>query len=243
MGADIFEGYIGIRVGDEQFVYDTLLILVILLLSLFGFVFRFHYPLFLKMLNELFSTRERQNLFVEPVKNNLFCMGFLNFQALFLCSLFFYLVFCNYTEIQDQHLLSIVGTIGVFFGIIYAFYLIKQCIYVLYGRVFSENGKYKLWSANYHILTYLWGILIYFPVFWLLFEPDRITEALVTFAACYVIFRITLIYMTIRIFYNKNTGLLYLSSYLCAQEIIPLLFLYEGLNYLYNAIEASTLWH
>jgi hypothetical protein len=66
---------------------------------------------------------------------------------------------------------------------------------------------------------------------------------LMLFATFYLLFRFTLIYMTVRIFYNKNTGLLYLSSYLCAQEIIPLLFLYEGLNYLYNTFEASTLCH
>jgi hypothetical protein len=92
-------------------------------------------------------------------------------------------------------------------------------------------------------LLCLWGISLYLPVVWLILDHEHLTETLFLFALFYVLFRFTLIYMTVRIFYNKNTGILYLSSYLCAQEIIPLLFLYEGMNYLYNTIEVSALWH
>ncbi|MDR0394222.1 MAG: DUF4271 domain-containing protein [Tannerella sp.] len=44
------------------------------------------------------------------------------------------------------------------------------------------------------------------------------------------------------IFLNKNTGFLFFSLYLCAQEIIPLVFLYEGLIYMYNIIEKNNIW-
>uniref|UniRef100_UPI003FEF4BAF DUF4271 domain-containing protein n=1 Tax=Parabacteroides distasonis TaxID=823 RepID=UPI003FEF4BAF len=52
-----------------------------------------------------------------------------------------------------------------------------------------------------------------------------------------------IIYKTIRIFHRKNSSFLYISLYLCGQEILPLVFLYEGIIYLYNFIESSTLWH
>ncbi|MDR3261451.1 MAG: DUF4271 domain-containing protein [Tannerella sp.] len=243
MSAAIFEGYVGIRTGDEQFVYDTLLVLIILLLTFFGVIFRAYYPLFMKMIGSLFSTRERRNFFDTSVKSNFFFAGFLKFQALFLCSLFFYAAFFSYTGISNRNLLSAITMLFVFFCIIYVFYLLKRCLYVLYGRVFSENNAYKLWDTNYHILSYLWGISLYFPALWLLLDHRHLMEELILFASFYLLFRFTLIYMTVRIFYNKNTGLLYISSYLCAQEIIPLLFLYEGLNYLYNTFEASTLCH
>jgi hypothetical protein len=177
------------------------------------------------------------------VRSNLFFMSFLKFQAIFLCALFLYLVYCHYTDIQSREFLATGITVGVFFGITYLFYLAKQLMYVLYGRIFSENGKYRLWRSNYDILSYLWGMSLYLPVLWSILQPNHLMDALLAFVIFYLLFRFTIIYMTIRIFYNKNTGLLYLSSYLCAQEIVPLLFLYEGLNYLYNAIEASTLWH
>ncbi|MDR3269370.1 MAG: DUF4271 domain-containing protein [Tannerella sp.] len=243
MGTNILEGYIGIRTGDEQFVYDTLFVLILLLLVSFGFVFRYHYSLFIKMLNDLFSMKERQNLFDAPVKKNLFFTGFLQFQTLFLCALFFFLVYSNYTGTQNPDFLAAGLMIAVFLCVIIVFYLLKQCLYALYGRVFGENGQYRFWSTKYHGLASLWGISLYLPVLWLTFDHTHLTEGLIFFAISYLIPRITLIYMTFRIFYNKNTGLLYLSSYLCAQEIIPLLFLYKGLIYLYNTIEASTLWH
>ena len=49
-----------------------------------------------------------------------------------------------------------------------------------------------------------------------------------------------IIYKTIRIFHRKNSSFLYISLYLCGQEILPLVFLYEGIIYLYNFIESST---
>jgi hypothetical protein len=134
-------------------------------------------------------------------------------------------------------------TLATFFCLTWFFYFLKQNFYALYGRVFNENGKYHRWNTNYHILSYLWGISLYIPVLWLIFDHTHLTEGLILFVISYMIHRITLICMTFRIFYTQNTGILFLSSYLCAQEIVPLLFLYEGLIYLYNTIEASTLWH
>ncbi|MDR2763416.1 MAG: DUF4271 domain-containing protein [Tannerella sp.] len=243
MNTAIFEGYIGIRVGNEQFVYDTFLLLVFSLFTLFAVLFRFYFPLFTRILNELFSTKERQNLFDERVQDNLFFTGFLIFQALFLCSLFIYLVYDNYAGFHDLRIFSIHGMLLLFFGIFCLFYLFKQCMYSLHGFVFSEKENNRQWKAIYRNLSCLWGISLYLPVTWLILDYKHLTGALSLFAFFYGLYRFTLIYMTVRIFYNKNTGILYLSSYLCAQEIVPLLFLYEGMNYLYNTIEVSTLWH
>jgi hypothetical protein len=195
----------------------------------------------MKMMNELFSTRERQNLFYEAEMSNFFCTGFLKFQTLFLCTLFAYLLYCNQTDFQSTDLASIVITTALFFIIISLFYLFKQGMYSLNGHLFGDSRKYKRWNANYHYMSCMWGISLYLPVLWLLFDREHLTAAILLFALIYAAFRFTLIYMTVRIFYSKNTGILYLSSYLCAQEIVPLLFLYEGMNYLYNTIEVSTL--
>jgi MFS family permease len=239
----MFEGYMGIRAGDERLVYDTLLLLVLLLLALFAIIFRIHFPLFVRILNEPFSMKERQSLFDERTRDNPFFTGFLKFQALFLCALFAYLVYGNFIGFQNLRLFSNAGMMMIFFGILGFFYLFKQCMYLLNGFVFSEKDNYKHWNATYHNLFCLWGISLYVPVLWLILDHEHPAETMLLFAFIYACFRFTLIYMTVRIFYNKNTGILYLSSYLCAQEIVPLLFLYEGMNYLYNTIEVSTLWH
>jgi hypothetical protein len=243
MNTVIFEGYTGIRVGDEQFVYDTLLLLVFLLLALFAVLFRYHFSLFTGIVNELFSKKKHQSLFNERMTGNPLFTGFLKFQALFLCGLFGFLVYGNYAGFYNLRLFSTAEMMVLFFCIAGFFYLFKQGMYSLNGFVFSKKESHKQWSAAYRDLSCLWGISLYIPVIWLILDPKHLTEAFFLFALFYAAFRFTLIHMTVRIFYNKNTGILYLSSYLCAQEIIPLLFLYEGMKYLYNTIEVSTLWH
>jgi hypothetical protein len=116
-------------------------------------------------------------------------------------------------------------------------------LYYVYGHILSEKGEYRLWSASYDTISYIWEILLYIPVLWLIFDGQHLSGAVVFFLSVYILFRIAVIYITIRIFYHKKTGFLYLSLYLCAQEIIPLLFLYEGFKYLHNIIQMSTLWH
>jgi hypothetical protein len=243
MNADIFEGYTGIHIGEEQFVYDTLLLLVILLVSFFGLVFRYHASLFMKMLNEFLSTKERHNLFNEPTKDNILFTGFLTFQMMLLSAIFVGLFYFRDLHFDHRNFLSTATPIVVSFCVICLFYFLKQGIYMLNSWIFGDNDTGKRWSNSYHSLSCLWGVSLYLPVAWLILVREPLIPILILFVALYVLFRITLIYMTIRIFYDRKNGLLYLTSYLCAQEIVPLLFLYEGLNYLYNTIETTTLWH
>lgn len=89
----------------------------------------------------------------------------------------------------------------------------------------------------------IWGILLYIPVLLMVFIDINVTIPIFLFSIFYVLYRFAIIYKTIRIFHKKNGGFLYISLYLCGQEILPLVFLYEGMVYLYNFIETSTLWH
>jgi hypothetical protein len=133
--------------------------------------------------------------------------------------------------------------IAVFFGLVVLFYLLKQCLYSIYGYVFNESDKCKLWSRNYRTLFYIWGVLLYLPVLWIIYDSEHLKTILFLFAFSCILYRFAVFHITFRIFYTKKTGMLYFSSYLCAQEIVPLLLLYESLNYLYNVIETNTLWH
>ena len=243
MSTEIFEGYIGIRFGNEQLIRDILFSVVFLLLICFAFIFRSNLPLFMKTIRGFISIKERQNLFDATVKENLFFKSFLKFQTLLLCAIFFYLVYITFFQINDQTIISSFILLGVFFFILILFYLFKNFLYIFYGRVFCEKSRYKLWNTNYDTLSYLWGITLYLPVLWLMFNNNSLKTVSLLYLFSYTLYRISVIYITIRIFYNKNGGILFLTSYLCAQEIIPLLFLYEGLNYLQNVIETSTLWH
>ncbi|MDR2139110.1 MAG: DUF4271 domain-containing protein [Tannerella sp.] len=220
-----------------------LFLLVFLLFVLFAVIFRFYFSLFARIPDVLFSTKERRELFDEQMRDNPLFTGFLKFQTLFLCMLFGYVVYGRYADFQHLRFFSIGEMIMMFFCVSCLFYLFKRSMYSLNGFVFNDKDSNRYWHMVYSNLFYLWGISLYVPVIWLLVDQTHLRGVLFLFALLYAVFRFTLVYMTVRIFYNKNTGILYLSSYLCAQEIVPLLFLYEGINYLYNTIEVSTLWH
>ncbi len=243
MESEIFEGYIGVGLDYGRHIDDIIFIMMLIFLAIFSIIFRIFYPLIWKMMRGLLSVRERQNLFETSMKKNLFFKVFMKFQMLFLCTIFFYLLVGEggYMRLNDFGPAFLL--IGILFIVLYVYYLLKQGIYAIYGQAFSQEDKYSLWRNGYHSLSYIWGTLLYFPTFWLLFDRQHTVYILMLYLALYILYRIALAYTTIRIFYNKNTGFLFLSSYLCAQEIIPLLFIYEGLNYLHNNIDTSTLWH
>ena len=239
---ELFEGYTGIRWGNELLVHDVFLLVFIVLLAVFAFVFHTCYPLFYKMIRGFVSIKERQTLFDEPTKENFFFTGFMGFQTVFLCAIFFYYAYCHFTQSQPWAYFSDFILLALFFIILLFFYLLKQCLYFMYGRLIVGNEKFKLWQTIYQSTFNIWGILLYLPVLWLIFDKNHFTGVLILFGFSYILFRFHIIYIKFRIFYHKYTGLLYFSLYLCAQEIVPLLFLYESLNYLHNVIETSVLW-
>ena len=223
---NIFEGYVGIRLWDGQLVDDVIFSLLLFLFIAFSFVFRTNFQLFVKMLKDAFLVKERQNLFDDVIgKSIFFFRNFMTFQVLFLSSIALIAVgriygFVNYAEWQA--VLSAIGTVFC---------------------VFSDTDKYKLWKTSYNAIMGIWGVSLYVPVLWLVFVGTYVTIPIVMFCILYILCRFVIIYKTIRIFHKKSTGLLYISLYLCGQEILPLVFLYEGMVYLYNFIETSTLWH
>lgn len=239
---DVFEGYTGIRWGSELLIHDFFLLIIIVLLALFALVFRSCYPLIEKMIRGFSAIKERQNLFDTPTKENVFFGGFMRFQTLFLCAVFFFLAYCRITERLYWVFLSDFTLLIGFFLILILFYLLKQSLYFMYGRIMIGKDKYRLWKNNYHASFYFWGVSLYLPVLWLMFDPVHNTGIFILFVFTYILFRFYVIYLKIHIFYPKDAGLLYFSLYLCAQEFIPLLFLYESINYLHNIIEISILW-
>ena len=239
---DVFEGYTGIRWENEQLMNDFFLLIIIVLLASFALVFRTCYPLFEKMIRGFVSMKERQTLFDTPTQENFFFTGFMGFQTLFLCSVFFFLAYCRITESLYWIILSDFIPLIVIFIVLCLFYLLKRILYYIYDRTMTGKEKYTLWKNNYNAAFFIWGISLYLPVLWLMFDHINLSGILILFVFTYILFRFHVIYLKIHIFYHKNTGLLYFCLYLCAQEIIPLLFLYESLNYLHNVIETSVLW-
>lgn len=240
-----FEGYVGIRLWDGQLVDDVIFALLMLLLVVFALVFRLHSRLFVKMVKDAFLVKERQSLFDEVIveKNDLFFRGFLIFQILFLSSLALVAIGKTYGLINYVEWQTVLWATSLFFCVLLLYYVVRRGSYFLLGYVFASPDQYKQWLTSYHAVMGIWSISLYFPVIWLMFVGVYAKWAIALFYLLYIASRFVIIYKTIRIFHTKSTGFLYINLYLCGQEILPLVFLYEGMVYLYNFIETSTLWH
>lgn len=241
--SDLFEGYVGIRLWEEQVVNDLLFTFILSALLFFALVFRFNYRACMKLFNDVIYIKERPSIFEKKFASDFFFRLFMIFQMLFLCSLFAFSCLHKTDNLPfDLTGKSIMGCIAGIFLILWVFYLFKQGLYILTGSVFSDPLKYKLWRNSYVAIMATWGIFLYIPVVWSVFWEAYPTIPIILFVLSYILCRFAVVYKTLRIFHNKNTGLLYISLYLCTQEILPLVFLHEGVTFLYNFIKTSTLW-
>lgn len=239
----LFEGYVGIRLWDGQQMDDIIFAMLLVLFISFAVVFRSNFRLFLKMLKDAVFIKERHSLFESSAGTEWLFRNFMIFQALFLCSIAAFAYDRIRGNLQNMGEKEMFMTIGLFFTVLLLFYQFKRCCFSLLGYVFADPARYRFWKTNYNAIIGTWGVLLYIPVLWLIFVGSHVMIPIMVFVFLYILCRIVIIYKTIRIFHRKNTGLLYISLYLCSQEILPLVFLYEGMVHLYNFIETSTLWH
>jgi hypothetical protein len=242
MDSTYFEGYTGIYLNNMTFSNDILLLAVFILLFIFACVFRFNRPLFGKMIADANANEQRQSIFDTTQKDRFLLNLFMNFQALLLCSIFFFLVCAEYGFFINPDMPETLLTTALLFVVLLVFYFFKRCIYAVFGHVFLESDARKTMFMNCQALFCVWGISLYIPVLWILLIGEYFFVPYSLFIISYLIYRAILIYRFIYIFSYRNTGLLFLSLYLCGQEIIPMVFLYEGLIYMYNIIETNNIW-
>lgn len=239
-----FEGYVGIRLWDGQVMNDLLFTLILSGLLLFALIFRLNYRSCLRMFKDVFYLKERHSIFEKGFASDFYFRQFMIFQTLFLCSIFaFSYLYNNQYFTFDLTNQTILLCIGIIFAIILSFYFFKRALYSLTGNIFSDQNRYKVWKNSYDAIMGTWGILLYIPVTWSALWGMYPVIPVILFIISYFLCRFAIVHKTLRIFHKKNTGILYISLYLCAQEILPLVFLYEGIVYLYNFIKTSTLWH
>jgi hypothetical protein len=239
-----FEGYVGIRLWEGQMINDLLFAMLLGQLVIFSVVFRANHRLFSKMIRDMAQVKDRLSLFEEVSGNETIFRNFMTLQSLFLCSISIFLISRNEGYIiYYPDLTDCLKLIALIFIILFTFYLLKQAMYIAVGSVFATPDQYRIWRTGYSAATGLWGVSLYIPVLWISFIGSHERIAAIMFAALFIAWRLSIIYKSIRIFNIKSIGILYISLYLCALEILPLLFLFEGIKYLYNFIDELALWY
>ena len=238
----MFEGYVGIRLWDGQGVDDLVFTLLIVLFVSFALVFRTHTRLFIRMTRDVIYVKERENLFENVKGSEFFFHNFMIAHALILCGLCMFSIIRaegTYTQLMEEKTLP---SLALIVGVIILYYVFKNLLYAIFSFVFLDAEKFKFWKVSYNAIIGTWGISLYIPVLWLIFVNTNIQIPVILFAFFYLASRFVIIYKTVRIFHKKNDGYLYLSLYLCGQEILPLYFLGKAIMICITLYESSTLW-
>ena len=237
-----FEGYTGTNLHSISLSNDIMICIVLLLFTGFASIFRLNIPLFEKMLSNINAGEQRQSIFESTEKDSFLFNSFMTFQTLLLFSIFLLAAAVKYNYISNPNPKQTLCSLGLLYVLFFAFYMFKKGIYEIFGRVFIEPSAKKTMFTNYQAIFGSWGVALYLPVFCILLFSQYFLVSAIILVISYLVFRAVLIFRFSCIYLNKNTGFLVIMLYLCAQEIVPLVFLYEGMVYTYNMIEKSNTW-
>jgi len=236
-----FDGFTGTQLTNITFTNDIMLIIILLLLLAFAVIFRLNTSLLGKLISDTNVSEQRQSIFGTIANDSFLFNTFMIFQTLFLCSFLAFSTISEYKHITNPEPITTLKITGILFIILFIFFLLKKLIYATFGFIFTDTFTTKFMLTNHQALFCLWGLSLYLPALWVLLIGKLFLFVIIIVAISYLAFRIILLFRFLHMFLNKNTGILFLSLYLCAQEIIPLVFLYEGLTYMYSIIEKSNI--
>jgi hypothetical protein len=239
-----FERYVGIKLGDEQLINDVSFALLCGLLALFAIVFHSNRKLLGKMFNEAFYNKNRNNIFDDSKNSNEWLFNsFMTFQALALSTIIIYSAGKAFGYASQINTWNIFISVGLIFIMVLLFFLGRKIINLILGYVFANDEQYDKWKKSNDAVRGVWGLSLYIPAIWIMFGDTNHIIPFYLFCILYIAGRIIVIYKSIQIFYRQNNSILYINLYLCTLEILPLFVLYDGLVFLYNIIEKSSLWH
>jgi len=217
-----------------------MLVIVLLLLSVFACIFRLNTPLFGKMISNINAGEQRQSIFETTEKDSFLFSAFMTFQTLLLISIFIFSA--TFKSQHNPYPETTFLSLGFLFVLCFLFFLFKKGLYAIFGSIFLESSKIKMMFTNYQALFCTWGVVLYLPVLWVLLFDSYIFLSFIFLIISFLAFKVFLSLRFFYIFYNKNTGFLFFSLYLCAQEIAPLVFFYKGMVYTVNIIETNYTW-
>ena len=194
------------------------------------------------MLESLFRRKERQSKFFTLVHNELGVKLLLCLQTVVLSSISIYYTFHYFTGFSidsANQLFLFLATVSL---AVLIYFLYKFLMSTLIGNVFFQKEQVQLWNESFFSIISLSGLVLLIPTLLLFFLPQTFLFCF-SFLVLYFLFVVALMtYKVYTIFFARKSLLLYFILYLCAQEILPLYFLYKVLVYLFNTMQTGILW-
>lgn len=188
----------------------------------------------------IFSMRENVNLFAQTTIKEFWFNFVLIFQSILLTSIILFDYFLVSDEnATPQHSFY---TITLFIVVISLFMSIKYLFYKFVGWLFDIQTKISIWMRTYMIVFEMVGIIAFIPTLILVYSLNLQSLVFSFLVIIFIVSRIILFYRASVFFFQTKVNILYLITYLCSVEIIPYIFLFYFLKYLYKIDLTSLLW-
>jgi hypothetical protein len=208
---------------------------ILFMVCFFIFIYAFNVgsKLLVSMIRGFWKNSMRERIFAGQINNELLIKLLLCLQTVVLCSINLFSFFLYQSDPSQEIVIEMFPFLTKTSLLILIFLLYKSLVYNLAGNIFFRKESIRQWNACFMSILCLSGFVLFLPTLFL-FYIEKIFYFCCFFFLIYFIFIIILIFRKIYVlFFPRNILLLYFILYLCAQEIIPLYFLYKGLDYLF----------
>lgn len=182
--------------------------------------------LFARFAEELRSNKKRENAFDEHSNHEsrltvLTVVQYLVYGGIILAGI---AVNRNFEIVNsDYSFTTLIMAIAVFTG----YYIFQICAYGVTGYTFGGKESSSRLLRAFNASQSLAGLGLIFPALMTLFYPQATFIMSIVGCGVYIIARMIFISKGFSIFYNNIFSLIYFILYLCALEIIPVIYVYK----------------
>lgn len=180
--------------------------------------------MFSHFFDELGSFKDRNNAFDEHTSNETRLTLLLIGQFIVCAGILLYVTVTVESRPDDIGIFTGVARTS---GLMAAYYIFQLAAYNTVGYIFTSTERRSAWIAGFNASQSMLGIALIIPVLLAVFYPAADKAVIVIAASLYFIARLLFIVKGFRIFFINFSSLLYFILYLCALEIIPVLFVYK----------------
>ena len=220
------------KISESPKLFDSIFIIFLVCFIIISQILSSKARMLLSIPEELFRLKERKSIFNESVGNELYVKLLLLVQTVVILSVFLHLVFINSKNSNLINISEFYESIGKICLLFVVFLFYKWISYNIVGKIFFQKEALSQWLNNFISLICLLGIMIFIPVLLMFYVEWMYSFCYFFVLFCILIVALIIIYRTYVLFFHDIRLLHYLFLYLCAQEIAPLLVLYQGLIYL-----------
>lgn len=180
-----------------------------------------------------FVTRQLKNFFYMPrsaaslveTTGEIRFQSFLVLQTALLLGIVYYFYFLVYVGAKSVSVSQLM-TIGVFFGIITGYFILKGVIYNVVNWVFFPKEKNGQWNRTILFLSSVEGMVLFPVVTFHVYLCMNVSTTIICTLVVVIIIKILTFYKCYTIFFRKAIVFLQIFLYFCALELVPVLALF-----------------